>query len=100
MEALIKATGGKPTAMYRRACPWELLRKAAINALEGTQRIGCRIARDGSASPIRDLLNSAWQKFWTAPSEYHAWEREAIADLKRGVEAHRFAPRLASGARD
>lgn len=82
-EALIKATGVKPTAMYRRACPRELLEQAAISALEGTNKIGCHIVRDGTARPIRDLLNTAWQKFWTAPEEYHAWEREAIAELKR-----------------
>lgn len=84
-DGLIRATGVKPTPMYRRACPKELLRQAAINALEGTKEIGCRIVGDGTTGPIEHLLNSAWRKFWTAPDEYHAWEREAIRELKEGV---------------
>lgn len=86
-EALIKATGVKPGPMYRRACPRELLERAAIHALEGTNLIGCCIVHNGTSSPVHDLLNTAWEKFWAAPNDYHAWEREAIAKLKQGAAA-------------
>lgn len=84
-DGLLGVTGVKPAPMYRRACPRELLERAAISALEGTKRIGCRIVQQGTTGHIHDLLNAAWEKFWTAPEEYHAWEREAIIRLRRGA---------------
>lgn len=84
-EALIGATGVRPTALYRRACPRHLLERASINALEGTKLIACRIVKPGISSPVHDLLNTAWQQFWAAPNNYHAWERDAIAKLKHGA---------------
>jgi len=82
-NALVKATGVKPTPMYRRACPMELLENAAIQALEGNKRIGCRIAQKGTTSFIHDLLNKAWEKFWAAPTDYHGWERKEIDGLRK-----------------
>ena len=84
-DSLLGITGVKPTPMYRRACPRELLERAAISALEGTKKIGCRIVQEGTTGHIHDLLNAAWEKFWSAPDEYHAWEREAIVRLKQGA---------------
>ncbi len=84
-EALIKATGVKPTPMYRRACPKELLERAAIHAYEGINKIGCHIVHNGTSNPIHDLLNTAWEHFWANLDAYHAWERNAIAKLKEGV---------------
>jgi hypothetical protein len=71
--------------MYRRACPGELLECAAICALEGTKKIGCRIVQERTTGEIHDLLNAAWDRFWTAPDEYHAWERAAIVRLRQGA---------------
>jgi hypothetical protein len=84
-ESLIGATGVRPTSLYRRACPRELLERAAIHALQGTKLIGCRIVHTGTSSPVHDLLNRAWGNFWAAPDNYHAWEREAIAKLKQSA---------------
>jgi len=81
-EALVEATGFKPTPMYRRACPRHLLEQAAAHAREGTRLIGCSIVHEGTSSPIHDLLNTAWERFWSAPDDYHEWERQAIAELK------------------
>ena len=101
-DAFVGATGVKPTPMYRRACPRELLEHAAIHAREGTKLIGCRVVCDGTSSPVHDLLNTAWEKFWTAPDGYHEWERHAIATLKgAGVAAAKpYKERSGSGYTD
>lgn len=82
-QALLNATGATQGPMYRRACPSVLLERAAIHALEGLKRINCRIVTDQTTSKIHDLLNTAWDKFWSTPDEYLAWERDAVADLKK-----------------
>jgi len=83
-EEFINATGTKPTPLYRRACPLELLERAAIHALEGTKQIGCRIIQEDTSSQIHDILNNAWVKFWANPETYHEWERDCISRLKDG----------------
>ena len=83
-EALVQSTGASQTPMYRKACPQQLLQQAAVHAFEGTKKIGCRIVTDSTNDPVHGLLNSAWQEFWAAPNQYHAWEREAIKMLKQG----------------
>ncbi len=82
-NALLMATGVKQGSLYRRACPHELLEHAATLALQGTKNVGCRVAQAGTSGPVFDLLNSAWDKFWTTPDDYHAWERTAIAKIKQ-----------------
>lgn len=84
---LVESTGTAPTSMYRKACPKQLLQRAAVHALEGTKKIGCRTVNDNTKSPVHDLLNSAWEQFWIAPSGYHAWERDAICKLKSGTDS-------------
>ena len=82
-DAFLKSTGSVQTPLYRKACPVHLLEQAAIHALEGTKQIGCRIVNEATASPVHNLLNSAWGNFWANPNHYHAWERDAIMALKR-----------------
>lgn len=81
---LINATGSKPTPLYRRACPTVLLEQAAIHALKGAKLIGCRIVQDSTSSPIHDMLNTAWVRFWANPETYHQWEHDCISRLKTG----------------
>jgi len=84
-SALLEACAVKPMPMYRRACPQVLIQQAAINGLEGTKKIGCRIAHRGVTDPIHALLNDAWHKFWITPDGYPSWERETITKLKQEV---------------
>ncbi len=81
-EGLLDATGATQDPMFRRACPYPLLERAAIHALEGLKRINCRVVTEGTTGKIHDLLNAAWEIFWSKPDEYHSWEREAVTDLK------------------
>ena len=81
-QGLLDATGATQGEMFRRACPSELLERAAIHALEGVKRINCRIVTLQTTGKIHDLLNTAWEMFWSVPNEYHAWERDAVTNLK------------------
>ncbi len=81
-QALLNATGATQGQIFRRACPLELLERAAIHALEGVRRINCRIVTLQTTGKVHDLLNAAWERFWSVPNEYHAWERGAVTNLK------------------
>ena len=81
-QSLLDATGATQNPMFRRACPSMLLERAAIHALEGLKGIHCRIVSPGTTGKIHDLLNTAWDIFWSKPDEYHAWERDAVINLK------------------
>ncbi len=82
-RGLLDATGATQGPMFRRACPTALLERAAIHALEGLKRINCRIGTDQTTGRIHDLLNAAWDQFWSTPDGYLAWERDAVMDLKK-----------------
>ncbi len=82
-DALVRSIGAVRTSMYHKACPQQILEQAAIHALEGTKKIGCRIVSAKTTGLVHDLLNTAWQKFWAEPNQYHGWEREAITKLKQ-----------------
>ena len=30
---------------------------------------------------VHELLNEAWERFWSAPSDYVEWERQAVERL-------------------
>lgn len=81
-DLLIQTLGAAPTPTYRQSCPRHLLESAAIHALEGVRKIGCNIAGTNASGAICQLLNSAWQEFWTSPHLYHRWERQQIELLK------------------
>lgn len=82
-EELADAIGAKPTVHYRMACPKELLQQAAIHAFEGTKGIGCRITGNNDSSHVNELLNRAWEEFWTNPKQYHLTERKHVEELRQ-----------------
>ena len=81
-QGLLDSTGATQGSIFRRACPSMLLERAVIHALEGLKGIHCRIVAPGTTGKIHDLLNTAWDIFWSKPDEYHAWERDAVMNLK------------------
>ena len=84
-DALISATGVKRDPTYRKACPQHLLQQAAIYALEGTKKIGCRVIDAKTADNVHCLLNAAWRQFWSNSTNYHAWERDVMTKLKQAA---------------
>ncbi len=81
-QSLLQATGAMQAPIFRRACPYHLLESAAVHALEGLKSINCRIATLSTSGKVHDVLNNAWEIFWSKPSEYHTWERDAVLSLK------------------
>src|SRR5262249_30212256 len=75
---IIAISGAKPEPEYRRCFPDPLLRQIAEIGVSGVQGIGCQMAYSGTTTPIYGLLNEAWTKFWTDPTRYIAWERNAV----------------------
>jgi len=80
---LLNTLEAKATPEYRKACPETLLEQAAIHALEGTKKIGCRLAEKNVADKIHCLLNEAWEQFWANPLEYQKWETSKIDEIKQ-----------------
>ena len=79
---LLKLMGVHQDSNYRKACPQELIKSAASNALLGVQDIGCRIAGDNSNGIIHSLLNEAWRYLWTNPRDYYTWEKNKVKMLR------------------
>jgi len=85
-DALLSAIGVKRDPTYRKACPEKLLQQAAIHALEGAIKIGCRVVDRKTPDKIHGLLNTAWDQFWSNPANYYAWERDVMAKLKSAAD--------------
>jgi len=79
---LFERIGAKQDSDYRKACPKELLEQAAVHAFEGIKAIGCRLADSKASGDVHNLLNSAWEVFWSDPSKYSKWEQEQIKELR------------------
>ena len=84
---LIEIMGYRPTAEYRQAYPEPLLSEIVSTAQEGIVGTGVVTAKPDALTPIVDLLNSAWRKFWRAPKDYQAWEAAQLDDLRVSLNA-------------
>ena len=73
--------GLRPEPEYQRCVPDTLLGQIAGEAKAGVEGIGCRLASPETDDEIHELLNSAWDRFWTAPESYVEWERRAMQAL-------------------
>ncbi|MDE2734274.1 MAG: hypothetical protein OXI72_07780 [Gemmatimonadota bacterium] len=78
---LLKTIGSEPDGVHGRCYPQHLLNRIAECALKGVQGIKCRIARRDTTGEVHELLNEAWERFWSAPSDYVEWERQAVERL-------------------
>ena len=78
---LLKAIGAEPDGAHGRCYPRHLLKRIAACALEGVQGIKCRIARKDTTGEVHEILNEAWERFWSAPADYVEWERQAVERL-------------------
>ena len=78
---ILRAVGAEPDGAHGRCYPRHLLERIAECALQGVQGIECRIARKDTTGEVYELLNWAWERFWSAPSDYVEWERQAVRRL-------------------
>ncbi|TAL67950.1 MAG: hypothetical protein EPN82_12830 [Bacteroidetes bacterium] len=67
---------------YKVAYPKTILEHCAVNALEATKVINCKIVNQGNNKDVCNLLNTAWMKFIDNPQNYLVWEKEQREKLK------------------
>lgn len=75
----------RPTAEYRQAYPESLLSEIVSAAKEGIVGTGVVTAKPDALTPIVNLLNSAWQKFWRAPEDSRTWEAAQLDGLRASL---------------
>ena len=78
---LLKAIRVEPDGAHGRCYREHLIKRIVECALEGVQGIKCRIAQRNTTGEVHELLNEAWERFWSAPSGYVEWERQAVERL-------------------
>jgi|SRR5712691_2637238 len=90
-QQLLANIGAAAEPEYHRCYPESLMEVCVSHALEGVQRIGCRIAAPGTTDRVHAVLNEAWRKVWRQAGDYVRWERNS-------VEALLSPPRAAVGS--
>lgn len=77
---LLKIGGYRSNADYNRCFERKLLRTIAETATAAYEAIACSsgAAQAGKARTY-DVLNNAWQKFWSNPAGYADWEKSMVA---------------------
>lgn len=80
---LMELIGAKAPDEFRWCYPSAVLGKIAELAVEGAREIGCRVATKETSGKVHDVLNAAWDQFWSDAEGYVAWEERAVAELKQ-----------------
>ena len=80
-SSLLGTLGVRPESEYTWCYPKSLLKQIAEHALQGTQDIQTRIFRSDDTGTAASEMNRAWEKFWSDPVAFPAWEREAVERL-------------------
>jgi hypothetical protein len=66
---------------YHQCYPDTLIENIVAAAKNGIEGSGIVAATSNTKARVRDLLNEAWQTFWSSPADFGAWERNAVAGL-------------------
>jgi hypothetical protein len=80
-KELLSCAGYKPDADYAICFPGTLLKTFAEHAFTGYRALNCRPSTPAGGCAIHDVLNEAWNQFWTAPGKFAAWERGKVASV-------------------
>jgi hypothetical protein len=73
---------------YQYIFPQALLKELVDAVFLGCKQIDLRIYRDQVAqytSPISKVLNDAWEKIFSDPVQYQAWEKERIKEIEESL---------------
>jgi hypothetical protein len=73
---LLKITGHKHPGDFHRYYPRLILTKCVEEAFEGFKAMQCKPWPGAGEDKVRKTLNVAWYRFWAAPAQYPAWEKE------------------------
>lgn len=74
---LITLRGFKADPNFQLCFPPQILKQFAELAHASYRAMNCRCSAPNSGERVHDLLNEAWTKFWSAPQNYSAWERQS-----------------------
>ena len=78
---LKQAGGFVPSAEYAAFYPVTVLNELVGTALHGFEAAELRSYRGAPTNNVAALLNEAWDRFWSSPSDYVDWEQRAVEDL-------------------
>jgi hypothetical protein len=80
-KKLLSIAGQTEPSDFQRYYPKHVLRECVEQAFEGFAAMGCKPWPGNDTDAIRRTLNEAWQRFWTAPQSFAAWEKEVTEAL-------------------
>lgn len=84
-QRLLDVTGHAEPPDFQRYYPKHLLQKCAEEAFRGFTGMGCKPWTGTERDSVRQVLNEAWQRFWTDPKGYVAWEKKASETLLAAI---------------
>jgi hypothetical protein len=73
---LMRATAQKQPGDFHRYYPRAVLSKCVEEAFEGFKAMQCKPWPGAAEDKVRRTVNVAWERFWSAPASYPAWEKE------------------------
>jgi hypothetical protein len=80
-KKLLSIAGQSEPSDFQRYYPKHVLRECVEQAFEGFAAMGCKPWPGNDTDAIKRTLNEAWQRFWTAPQSFAAWEKEVTEAL-------------------
>ena len=84
-QELLGMVGAKEPQHFRIAYPLALIRELAVEVGQLFRSAGFHSYSPGS-KPIGDLLADAWNYFRSDPSNFPAWEREKLRQLRKAFK--------------
>ena len=81
----LESTGDREPQDYSICYPQHLIERLAENVVSGCEGLGIKKfdERTGNAVEIVASIEEGWAQFLARPDEYHAWQREALATIRR-----------------
>jgi hypothetical protein len=80
-KELLAYAGYKSDADYTICFPSTVLQTFADDAFAGYRGLNCKPSAPATGSTIHNLLNEAWERFWSAPDKFAAWEKGKVASV-------------------
>jgi len=78
---LLGIAGKSEPADFQRYYPKSVLRKCVEEAYDGFVGMGCKPWPGSGSDTVRKTLNEAWNRFWSTPESFAAWEKETTEKL-------------------
>ena len=80
-KELLAYAGYKADADYTICFPSTVLQTFADDAFAGYRGLNCKPSAPATGSTIHNLLNESWDRFWSAPDKFAAWEKGKVASV-------------------